>query len=282
MNGAHDVDVRGPSSQTGDMAILVSSHDAYHDLWPLFFHFFFKYWPQPTYPVYLISNHYFYGDKRVRPLLIGKDRGWSGNTRWATDQLEAEFVLYLQDDYFLSSPVDEERIGELVSFLRGAEGRYLNLRNKETRGQVAAHPLVRELEPSIEWMVDLQSAIWRRSYLRELAEPGWNPWHFEPHLNDLAKRDPQAFYTIGHDAQKVLPYVEAVMGRFWRPQGLEFLKNEGIQADFKRRPFPKAGQQLHRRYVRSLHKRRMEWRDRWEHMIRRGKPHCVEPYNPKP
>ena len=95
---------------TGSIAVVVSSCDAFFDCWQPFAAFFRKFWPTCPYPVHLIVNKLPVGSSFIRAIAVGEDRNWATNMRIALAQIEAERVLYLQEDYFLTGPVDEERL----------------------------------------------------------------------------------------------------------------------------------------------------------------------------
>ena len=82
-------------------ALLISSCDAYEDLWEPFFTFLFRYWPDCPYPIYLITNHLSYPDSRVQTILSGDDKGWATNMRYALEKINSSHIIYLQDDYFI-------------------------------------------------------------------------------------------------------------------------------------------------------------------------------------
>ena len=58
---------------------------------------------------------------------VPQDRGWSGNFIDTLKQVPAEYVLYLQEDYFLKTRVDTEKVSSALDFIRKEAGAYLRL-----------------------------------------------------------------------------------------------------------------------------------------------------------
>jgi catechol 2,3-dioxygenase-like lactoylglutathione lyase family enzyme len=94
----------------GSIAILVSSCDAFFDVWRPFAFFFRKYWGDCPFPVYLIVNQLRIRSEFIEAIAVGEDRGWASNMKLALEKIDAPRVLYLQEDYFLNGPVRAEKL----------------------------------------------------------------------------------------------------------------------------------------------------------------------------
>ncbi len=243
-------------------AVVVSSCDTYRDVWPYFFYFFFKHAAGLPQPVHLVSNFTRYEDDRVRSVLTGPDLHWGSNLARVLSQIETKWVLYLQEDYFLRESVDTERMVRSLSDLQRLGGRFLSVRHHLNHGPRVVGTDFRVI-PRLAFFGDLQAAFWQRDLLLKVVCPHPNPWRAEDAIRALADTDGGGgFYCLAEEAAPVFSYVEAVKGKFWKPDGLAHLKQHGLTPDFTVRPYPRAGQQWWAKGLRSLHKRRMEWRDR--------------------
>src|SRR5437016_1404663 len=89
----------------GSVAVLVSSCDAFFDVWRPFRAFFEKFWSDCPLEVFLLTNRLTIHSQRIRPIATGEDRGWSSNLQLALEQITHPYVLYFQEDYFLTGPV---------------------------------------------------------------------------------------------------------------------------------------------------------------------------------
>ena len=104
-------------------AVLVSSCDRFFDAWKPFATFWRKHWPtgRLPWPVFLIVNRLAVRSDWLTPLAVGADRGWSDNLRPVLGRIDADYLLYLQEDYFLTSAPDAAVLAALVARM-DAEG----------------------------------------------------------------------------------------------------------------------------------------------------------------
>lgn len=242
-------------------AVVVSSCDAYRDLWPYFFYFYFRHAPTLPRPVYLISNFTRFADERVQTILTGPDRHWGDSLAYGLAQIPTEWVLYLQDDYLLSTVVDADRVQDGLTRLQALEGHFLSMLHRRNDGPAAKDEAFRVI-PRDNFFADLQAAVWRRETLLRVVCPHPSPWKGESAIRALARAEEvPGYYCQPVGPPPLLAYVEAVRGKFWRPEGLKFLAAHGIIPNLRFRPFPGLGQSWWGKGRRSWHKRRMAWRE---------------------
>lgn len=95
----------------GKCAILVNSCDAYEDVWEPFFTLFQIMWKDCEYPIYLNTESKSYKSEQLKiqpvnlPSKYAKKISWSKRLRLAIEQIDAEYILMLLEDFFLMSPV---------------------------------------------------------------------------------------------------------------------------------------------------------------------------------
>ena len=240
-------------------AIVVSSCDAYSDLWPYFFHFFFKHWPAVPHPVYLIANELRYDDERVRTIRVGPDAQWGSNTRSALEQIPEETVLFLLDDFLFSDAFPEKVFNDTLRQFQQAGGKCLELRTHEVNGPAVPGTWFRQATPQ-NLHAGLNSNLWSKQQLLAISQPGQNIWQCESLLRKQLREGEERFFFLDLDAPKHIFFVEGVRGRFWKPEGLAFVRSQGFSPDLRWRPCPPQGQGFLAKLIRSLHKRRMNRR----------------------
>ena len=247
-------------SQASPFSVVVSSCDAYADLWPSFFHLLFKFWPEIPKPVYLISNHKHFTDPRVQTVALGHDRHWGTNTLEAFKKIPASSILYLQDDYFLNAPADPKAIARIHRHHLASGARTTSLFNREATGTATSEPGLIECDPDNKWIFDFQAAFWDKAEMIARIEPGWTPWHAEGTMNDRAKLEGQGqgWYTLTTAAPIILPYLQAIRGGLWLPEGKALCATHGIQPDFRHRPCAPFQAGFLNRFYRSFLKRRSQ------------------------
>jgi hypothetical protein len=95
---------------TGSVALVVSSCDAFFDAWRPFHAFLQKFWLDCPLDIFLVTNELDLRSSRIRALRVGADRGWSSNFLRVLEQLAHPYILYLQEDYFLTAPVNSRQM----------------------------------------------------------------------------------------------------------------------------------------------------------------------------
>ena len=246
-----------PAARAGrPFSVVVSSCDGYADLWPFFFHFLFRHWPEIPQPVYLISDKRRYDDPRVVTLALGHDHHWASNTREAFAQIPGETLLYLQDDYFLTGPADNAGIDLLASHHIASDALATSLLNRPSTGTPAGTPGLIACGPENEWVFDFQAAFWDKEGMTALIEPGWTPWHAEGTMNELARARHGKFYTLTMEGPRLLPYLQAVRGSLWLPEGKALCQSQGVRPNFSYRPCAPFQAGVFNRFLRSYLKRR--------------------------
>jgi len=73
------------------IAFLVLTCDKYADLWPMYFHFFNKNWPDCPYKKYFVTNHKSISESNFECIKIGNDESWSDNLTKALSVLKTKF-----------------------------------------------------------------------------------------------------------------------------------------------------------------------------------------------
>lgn len=239
--------------------VVVSSCDAYSDLWPYFFHFFFKFWPTAPTPVYLIANELTYNDPRVKTIKVGPDQQWGTNTRNAISQIDSEFVTLLLDDFFFDAPFPESNFYAALQQFQSVGGNLLEMRLHSDIGGKVENTWFRSADAENLYS-GINSNLWRRETLLKIAQPGLNIWKCESLVRQALREGEKHFMFMDSQAPKLISFTEGVRGRFWKPEGLAFMRKNGFKPDLAWRPCPPQGDNPIAKFIRSLYKRRMERR----------------------
>jgi hypothetical protein len=234
------------SSFKNNCAIVISSCDNYHDAWGPFFTLFFRYWPDCPLPIYLVSNSLKYPDERVNTINVVPDQGWSQNLITTIDKIQEKYIIYFQEDYFLRSPVDNEKIFAVLDLAEETSAAYLRLfpcpgpdlpyQDKTDLGLISQHVAYRNC---------LQTAIWNKQILRNLLRNGETGWDFELRggfeRSQLIKEPFFAYRT------PVINYFcTAILKGKYLYDAVSFCKREGIKLDRHARKFENYFQYLFR------------------------------------
>lgn len=226
--------------------LLVMSCDAYSDLWPPFFDFFERYWPDCPFDLYLGSNFKTYKRARaeIKPLLFDMSTNWSDEFSAALQQLNKPFVIYLQDDYFIIKKPDNEWLADLIDIADRRGAAYLRIfPTPEPDEMISEVRPVGKIRKDSTQRTSLQAAVWRRESLLELLQNGESPWEFEtggPERSQATEREflsvprtnkgrlETGFYPITYFCTAVLK------GKYMRG-AVKLAKKEGIHLDLEAR-----------------------------------------------
>lgn len=214
-------------------SIIVSSCDAYSDLWTPFFNSFFKYWGDCPYPIYLLTEEKDCTVENVKTIKAGKSTNWSDRLIIATQELKSERVLLILEDFFLRSKVNSSSVSDLLDLSLKENIPMLRLiprpspdsNNKVYKG-------LGIINPGSKFRVSTQSAIWNSDVLLDLLEPDESIWEFE-HKGSIRSEKYKNFYSV---FKPVLTYRHHVVERGkWFPWEALYFYLKGIGVDLSSR-----------------------------------------------
>ncbi|HRH95833.1 MAG TPA: hypothetical protein PLB55_07860 [Prosthecobacter sp.] len=238
-----------------DLKIAVSSCDLYCDMWPLFFHFLFKLWPDAPTPVYLITNHLSYDDPRVVTVKVGDDTSWTDGVARGMAQIPSEYSFLFLDDFMLTKPMPVQRLADVYRPLREQKGDWVCLRPKAPAPENDPQALISPLTDAAQ-SAGFHAGIWRTKHLQKIcSDVQLNIWHMEGHIRKLIRAGTAGnLFYMTENAAGLVSYIEVVK-RFWQKDGIDYVRANNIQPDLWRRPYPPQGDNVFARFIRSLLKR---------------------------
>src|SRR6185503_6777819 len=163
------------------VAIVVSSCDRFFDAWRPFAFFFRKFWPDCPFPVYLIVNRLRARSNWIRVFRVGSDQGWASNMETALREISASHILYMQEDYFLTGPVDRSRLVADIAFAleRDAASFRFSGRDPEEIDFTPINDQIGILSPDSDWRTLCQVTLWKSDVLRSTLRAGETAWNME-------------------------------------------------------------------------------------------------------
>lgn len=233
--------------------ILVNSTDSFEDCWYPFFTLFSKYWSgTPTrivlntetkdfsYPGLDLICSKVYGSNPSQRL------AWGECLRRCLEKISTDLVLYLQDDYFINSPVDVKQIDDFARLMLAERYSHLSLVTFSNAGpwRPTKHPLLWEIDQKAHYRISLQAGLWRKDRLLMYIRSHENPWQFELWGSKRAHRISDTFFCLNHDIfnkenRRVIPYEPTgiIKGKWNRRAVYDLFPENGIKVDFSRRGF---------------------------------------------
>lgn len=178
------------------MSILVSTCQAFSDIWGVQAGQLDKYWGDRPWPTYFLTDTN--KDKvrldNVSFIEAGPKTGMDVIKRldYFLSQIDSPYVFITLDDYFLIRPVKTREIIQLVERMKEEDLSYVRLylhpkykRKDKIKGQKGFY----RLDYSRDYMVNLYPGIWKTDFLRHAIKTSKaeNIWYFEASLTKIAK-----------------------------------------------------------------------------------------------
>jgi hypothetical protein len=160
--------------------IIISSCDKYSDAWAPFFTLFFRYWPDCPFRLILISNGLEYNDPRVTTFKITNDLGWSGNLIEVLKNIDEDYVIYFQEDYFLQKTAATDKVVEALNLMKNLKAGYFRLYPcPKPNLPFAANTEIGIISQDANYRNSTQASIWDKQTLLSLLNPAETGWDFE-------------------------------------------------------------------------------------------------------
>lgn len=212
------------------VAVVVSSCDAFFDAWRPFVFFFRKHWPDCPFPVHLIVNQLKVRSSVVRPVPVGPDRDWAANMEVALASISQPYILYFQEDYFLTGPINDAQLADDFTYAFDHDV-----------ATFCFYPRS-QLEPNFQSLNDrygivprdsdgrtrLQVTLWKKEVLQATLRPGESAWNMEARASERT-RD---LLVLCYSQQQSLPVpylMSAIVRGLWMPEAISMCEKEGVE-----------------------------------------------------
>ncbi|MES2314810.1 MAG: hypothetical protein V4524_02650 [Patescibacteria group bacterium] len=212
-----------------DCAIVIPSCDSYEEAWGPFFGFFFKYWPDCPFPIYLITETKKFDDPRVQMINLGKDFGWANNMIKSLAIIPENNFIYFLEDVFIMKKVDTARVLSL-----------LNLLKKDTISCLRLFPLpgpstqygdtkdLGLIAQNAEYRVSTMPAIWNKAAFSRLLVAGENAWQMELDGTKRAHAMNELFVSVWPGDAVIDIFATAIKRGRWLYDAVQLCHKEGI------------------------------------------------------
>lgn len=216
------------------ITMLLLSCDNYSDIWDDFFNLKERFWPDCEYQWFIVTESKDYVRKNVSTIKCGTALSWAGRFRLAVNQVETPYVGLYLDDFFIKSPIDNNRIKSFLELMEKEKVSFLNLGNvfhyilrQPNLKYFAPHLVV--IPQHLRYGIDTGAAIWDKSFLLEkLGEGEYSAWKFESDrcaeaasekgLGGLILCDDQLSFNVSE-----IPVI--IQGQFY-PEAIKYFKEE--------------------------------------------------------
>ncbi len=227
------------------MKIMVVSCEKYSDAWKPFFELFKKFWPDCPYETWLVTDCDV--DKVPWDLVLpgvgvsagGSHRSWCGVVEeFVRVFCNSEPVLMLQEDFFFSGPVHQDLIDQALELYGLVKAGCVRLYPCPGPNEIADDcnwGIVHRGQP---YRISCQAAIWRPSYLQQIASQFKTPQEFELQGTPYSCTLPDNVWSYGRDRERwPINYIcTAIVRGVWQKGAKDLCDAHGIQVDWSKRP----------------------------------------------
>jgi hypothetical protein len=234
-----------------NFTIIVNSSDGFEDCWEPYFTLLKKYWPDLNQPILLnteFKNYHFnelaLTASKVHAGTTDRKLTWSECLIGALQQVDTSIVLYMQEDYFLEQPVNNDFVVEMAEKMKANPSiRYIGLTDIGNKGPFKAFDEDRRLciVGNQKYRISTQAALWRKETLLSYLRPEENGWMFEIFGTQRAKRRNELFltanramYSRSHNPIITYEHTGIIKGQ-WHKNMPALFEKEGIKMNFELR-----------------------------------------------
>src|SRR6266513_5442787 len=237
---------------TSSVAVLVSSCDSFFDAWRPFTVLFRKFWPDCPFKIFLILNQLRIRSSLLQPIAVGPDRGWSSNLQLALTQITHPYVLYIQEDYFLTEPVQRNQLGaDFESAIESdADSLCFRARTHIDQGFAPINERFGVVPRDSDGRTRCQVTLWKRTALQSIMRSDETAWNFEARGSE--RTTDLRILSYAHRANAPIRYVMSAISRgLWMPEALALCREHRVEINPFFRPVysPDAWQRRLRRAI---------------------------------
>lgn len=224
------------------VAVVVSSCDAFQECWEPFIFSMKKYWADCPWDIYMVSNYKSIDSEKIKFILVGEDKGWASNLKKAISRLDADYIVYLQEDYFLDFKVDSAEIKQHLVYCKENNIDYLRLFGPFFDEYAIADTPYSLSPKSKRYRLCLRNAIWKKDSLDKILIEGYTGWQFEWDMEKYLQKNNITINSLVIQSQfyplKVISSLgdTAVHKGMWTQSGYDYLIEHGFDKILNKRP----------------------------------------------
>jgi hypothetical protein len=222
------------------MRLAVASCWAYRDTWTPFFALLDKFWPNHPAP-FLITDRI--DDPAYIPAHIWNAKGdWCARLADFAQHKSDEPILMLQDDFFLSGPVQTDLVKHALGEMKRLNAGCVRLYPCPGGNIFYDDSFVGSIPRGTPYRISCQASIWNPAYLSYIAEVKGTASNFEIQGSIHSNKLPSAVLAWKRDAKPwPIEYLcTAIVRGKWLPDAKTLCEQHGIEANWSMREFQAA------------------------------------------
>ena len=225
--------------------VIVSSCDAYSDVWEPFFFILKKNWDIP-YPVVLVTETKSFSVDGIDletinlPAKKGVASTWSERLIFALKQIKTPYVIFLLEDFFMTGAVDQKRIEQCIKWLDDDKKAVCFSFYPTTGNEPSKYAGFERRPQNGLYRFNAQAGLWRTKQLLSFLDPAEDAWQWENEGNKRSFSINDDFYSISDRKPLIFQYdymEHGLIGGKWFKNTKKLFESCGLKVDFEKRGF---------------------------------------------
>lgn len=248
--------------------LLVMSCDKYQTAWLPYFSLLKKYWPEHPEKIVLSAEtaEFSFPGLTIECVHAKPGDTWSQRLKKCLDNISTDYIIFSLEDFFLQASVKHYRIEACCAYMeQHPEVAVCRLKTSTNPEQVLGEEIIPDFYlagPNVDFRLETQFALWRRTTLLGFIDERENPWEFEAKGTQRIKDTPYQFLWYQHPngdkilADLIVPYTVGTETGYGINWGCWLWKNKklfsanGIKCDFSKLPTMGRRQIAYKKLVR--------------------------------
>lgn len=195
------------------MVILINSTDSYSDIWDMFFDSFFKFWPDCTFKIILLTNELNYKRENVDCFTSYKGANWSERINFNINRINSKYIFLILEDHILTKKIENESILKILEEIQKFKDfGYVRLNQSKIKMGKKIDEKYLLIDKSYPYNLSTLEAIWSSNFLFELTKNKWNPWEFEKKGSVKSIAYKNKFYMVKNN---IIDFDNAIIRSKW-------------------------------------------------------------------
>lgn len=211
-----------------NITLLVGTCDKYSFLWNKFAILFDRYWDKNiNISRFFLSETQNFDDFGFQSILPGKIP-YSDCLKYALDKVDTDYVLWMQDDYFLRKTIDRSKFEFYMSLMTYGVDRLGIHEDSNLYSKSRLIKNVYRLHQNSMYTISMQASIWNVNFFKSclIQEGSENPWEFE--VEGSSRLNSSKLHNILFDKQDSPWYNEAMRKGQFTEEYHKILEEEGL------------------------------------------------------
>lgn len=229
-----------------NFVLFVNTTDSFSDCWDPFFILFKKYWGDYRGPIYLNTEYKTYQFPDLNIISVcNKKTNWSDCVAFALNSISEEYIIYLQDDYFIKNYVKSDLLNYYFEIMVNNNFDCLHLtdQNSNEPNYPTTFQNIDKISRFASDRISCQAALWKREVILKYLIPGESGWHFETYGTQRSHYINHEFYCLSKlyiklNEFEIIPYIfTGIVKGKWIYEVVDLFSINNIQINYADRGF---------------------------------------------